>query len=178
MSAHGGYGVFDDGESESGAAVGTAAGAVDGVEAFEDSFLVFGWDSAAAVFDFQDEFLGIERLVRGFGIVPSGVGMDSSDERADGDGSGGGEFDGVVDEVFEGEHEESFVAAEGFGVVAEFDAERDVFFSGAGGVEAADHFADPFEVDAVQCGRRRGRLRFGRGRGGPAPSSGGGGRGC
>ena len=50
------------------------------------------------------------------------------DERADGDGSGAGEFDGIVDEIFEGEHEEAFVAAEGFGVVAEIDTERDAVF--------------------------------------------------
>ncbi len=55
VTAHGGDGVFDDGESEAGAAVGAAAGAVDGVEAFEDALLVFGWDAAAGVMDFDDK---------------------------------------------------------------------------------------------------------------------------
>ena len=44
VSAHGGYGVFDDGEAESCAAVGAAAGAIDGVESLEDSLLVFEWE--------------------------------------------------------------------------------------------------------------------------------------
>ena len=53
---HGVDGVFDDGEAKTGAAVcAPAAGAVDGVEAFEYAFLVFGGDAHAGISDFEDE---------------------------------------------------------------------------------------------------------------------------
>ncbi len=68
---------------------------------------------------------------------------------ADGDGAGGGEFDRVVDEVFECEGEKAFVAAEGFGIFAEVDEETDMFFGGVGGVHAEGHFADLIDVDAI-----------------------------
>ena len=76
-AAHGGDGVFDDGEAQAGAAVGAAAGTVDGVEAFEDSLLVFERDAAAGIGDFDDDGGGIVGrgswfVVRGLGVVGRG----------------------------------------------------------------------------------------------------------
>ena len=134
MAAGGVDGVFDDGEAEAGAAVGSAAGAVDGVEAFEDAFLVFEGDAATGVLDFEDELLGV-----------------GGSAGADRDAAGLGEFDGVVDEVFEDEHEQSLVAAEGLRIVGEFDFDGHIFFGGGGGEEADGHFAGEGEIDAVDA---------------------------
>jgi hypothetical protein len=134
VAAGGVDGVFDDGEAKAGAAVGAAAGAVDGVEAFEDAFLVFEGDAAAGVLDFQHEELGVGSLVG-----------------ADGDAAGLGEFDGVVDEIFEHEHEEALVAAEGLGVLGQFNFDRDMLFGGHGGEEAHGHLAGEAEIDAVDA---------------------------
>ena len=144
--------MFDDGETEAGAAVGAAAGAVDGVEALEDAFLVFFRDAAAGVGDFEDEFGGLgegDGVGVSVAVVAFCRAVGGLDVGADGDGSAAGGLDGVVDEVFEGEGDEAFVAAEGLGVGGEIDVELDLFFLGVAGVHAGDHVGDLVEIEAV-----------------------------
>lgn len=83
--------VFDDGEAESGSASIAAAGAVGAVEAFEDSWEVFGFDAAALIGDFDDDFVVIGSGGHGDGAVFGAV------------------FDGVVEEVDYGLFEEGGV---------------------------------------------------------------------
>src|SRR5947209_13274978 len=62
--------VFDDGQSQAGAAGGPGAGLVDAKEAFEDALLVFGVDAQAAVgdgdFDVGAVRAGLEAAADGY----------------------------------------------------------------------------------------------------------------
>ena len=107
--------VFDDGEAEAGAAHFPAAGAVDAVEAFEDSGEVFGGDAETVVGDFEEDV-----AVFGFGCgadfaVVAGV------------------FDGVVDEVGDGALEVVYVADDGRQARGSGHGELLAFAGGGGG---------------------------------------------
>ena len=88
-----------DGEAEAGAAHGAGVGGVDLLEALEDVFeLVFG-DAATEVLDFDD----------GFDVVDgAGAELDLA--------AGGGELDGVGDEVGEGLEDAVGVGPDAHGV--------------------------------------------------------------
>ena len=83
--------------------------------------------------------------------------------RTDGDGAlGRGELDGVVEEVFEDEGQEAFVALEGVGVFGEFDAHLELFFGELGGVAAGEGIANELQVDAVGTNEAAGILDAGK----------------
>ncbi len=102
--------------------------AVDGVEAASKTrlVLVFDRDSDAGVLHFEDEVILIHEPLTVAGRVVMGGRMGVLDKRADGNAAVGGEFDGVVDEVFKCEREQTFIAAEDAGCV-EIDFEREFF---------------------------------------------------
>src|SRR5262245_58538511 len=53
--------VFDDGETEAGAALFTRAGFVHAIEAFEDAFQGFRWDAGAVVLHAEFDGITVER---------------------------------------------------------------------------------------------------------------------
>jgi len=136
-----------DGEAEAGAAERAGVGGVALAEAVEDVLeLVFG-DAAALIADFNDGFVFVE-------IAGGEVDL----------AAGGGELDGVGDEVVEGLKDAVGVCPDGDAVGCEEDAgvgpggarllesggaAEEVFGAAQGGVELAFAAADALEIEDV-----------------------------
>ena len=138
VSAHAIDDLFGDGKAEAGAAEAAGGGRVGLDEGFEDAREGFAGDADAGVGDLDEE-----------GVLAGAAAWLGAEE----DVAGGGEFDGVADEVDEDLAEASGVAAEAGwegGVKAEDDF--DAFGEGGAGEEFGGLFEDGagFEFDGIE----------------------------
>ena len=122
--------AFADGQAEPGAAEFTSGGGIDLGEAFEETVDAIGRDADAGVLDGESENNAV--LVAAF------------EGGADGDGAGGSEFQGVVDEIHEDLANAGGIAHQAArNIGAEITGEGEVLFGG-GGAEKLGEVFDQF----------------------------------
>ena len=129
--------VFDDGQAESGAAHFAGTGAVDAVEALEDSRQILLGDAQSVVGDFNDHMTDLDFRQHADTAIFARV------------------LDGVVDEIGNRALEIVGVADDRWQLVGSGDGELLAFAGGGGGEQVGRLANDGRQVDALQPWKAR-----------------------